>query len=190
MTRDDTVKELMDLFLTFARVGLFTFGGGYAMLPMLQNEVVEKKGWATHEEMLDYYAIGQCTPGVIAVNTATFIGFKRRGIIGGVFATAGVVFPSLVIISGITAFLKSISDFEAVTHAFSAIRVAVGVLILNSVIKISRLTMKNKLCAITALLAFLSAVVLSASPVIIVLAASLTGLFLPLLKPEKGKEGK
>lgn len=95
------LKELLTLFLTFAKVGVMTFGGGYAMLPILQREVVENKGWATDEELTDYFAIGQCTPGVIAVNTATFIGQKRRGILGGIVATLGVVFPSLVIIAAL-----------------------------------------------------------------------------------------
>ena len=89
----------LDLFLTFARIGGLTFGGGYAMLPMLQREVVEKRGWATEDELTDYYAIGQCTPGIIAVNTATFIGNKNKGILGGIVATLGVVFPSIVIIT-------------------------------------------------------------------------------------------
>lgn len=95
------LKELLTLFLTFAKVGVMTFGGGYAMLPILQREVVENKGWTTDEELTDYFAIGQCTPGVIAVNTATFIGQKRRGILGGIVATLGVVFPSLVIIAAL-----------------------------------------------------------------------------------------
>ena len=95
------LKEMLSLCLTFAKVGVMTFGGGYAMLPILQREVVENKGWATDEELTDYFAIGQCTPGVIAVNTATFIGQKRRGIIGGIVATLGVVFPSLIIIAAL-----------------------------------------------------------------------------------------
>ena len=99
------LRELLDLFLTFVRIGGLTFGGGYAMLPMLQREVVENKGWATEEELADYYAIGQCTPGVIAVNTATFIGNKRHGILGGIAATAGVIFPSLVIITLLAPYL-------------------------------------------------------------------------------------
>ena len=90
------MKELVYLFLLFARIGGLTFGGGYAMLPVLQRELVDNRGWATEEELADYYAIGQCTPGIIAVNTATFIGAKRKGIIGGIVATIGVVFPSMV----------------------------------------------------------------------------------------------
>ena len=101
------MKELIRMFLTFARIGGLTFGGGYAMLPMLQREVVEKHKWATEEELMDYYAIGQCTPGVIAVNTATFVGRSHRGVPGAIFATAGVVFPSFVIISIIAAVLAN-----------------------------------------------------------------------------------
>ena len=102
------MNEYLDLFGTFAKVGVMTFGGGYAMLPILQREVVEHKGWATEEELMDYFAIGQCTPGVIAVNTATFIGQKHRGWLGGIVATLGVVFPSLVIISILAGLLSLI----------------------------------------------------------------------------------
>ncbi|MEA4816009.1 MAG: chromate transporter [Lachnospiraceae bacterium] len=184
------MKELIDLFLTFARVGVFTFGGGYAMLPMLQKEIVENKGWATDEELIDYYAIGQCTPGVIAVNTATFIGLKRKGIIGGAFATLGVIFPSVVIICVIAAFLKKFSSVEVVQHAFAAIRVAVGVLILNSVVKMSKTTVKGVWGVFVALAAFLAVTAFSASPVIVVLAAAFLGIGLPLLKSlrKKGEE--
>ena len=102
----------LDLFLTFARVGVCTFGGGYAMLPVLQREVVEKKSWATEDELLDYYAVGQCTPGVIAVNTATFVGFRHKGNLGGIVATLGVVFPSILIIGLIAAFCGSLLKFS------------------------------------------------------------------------------
>ena len=103
------MRELWELFITFAKVGVMTFGGGYAMLPILQREVVENKGWATDEELTDYFAIGQCTPGVIAVNTATFIGQKKRGIVGGIFTTLGVVFPSVVIISLLAGVIEAFS---------------------------------------------------------------------------------
>ena len=112
----------LDLFLTFARVGGLTFGGGYAMLPILQREVVENKGWCTEEELTDYYAIGQCTPGIIAVNTATFIGTKTAGFWGSALATIGVVFPSLIIITVIAAFLRNFADNEYVIHAFAGLR--------------------------------------------------------------------
>ena len=128
-----SMKELFDLFLAFERIGALTFGGGYAMLPMLQKEVVDKYHWATEDELMDYYAIGQCTPGIIAVNTATFIGYKRRGLIGAAFSTLGMVFPSLVIITVIAAFIQNFAHIEAVQHAFAGIRVAVCVLILTAV---------------------------------------------------------
>ena len=110
------MNQLLDLFLTFARIGGLTFGGGYAMLPILQREVVEKRHWATEEELMDYYAIGQCTPGIIAVNTATFVGQGLAGSIGGIVATLGVVFPSLIIITIIAAFIQNFSDLAIVQN--------------------------------------------------------------------------
>lgn len=133
----------VDLFFTFAKVGVCTFGGGYAMLPILQREVVEKKGWATNEELTDYFAVGQCTPGIIAVNTATFIGYKYRGAAGGVIATLGLVFPSLVIITAIAAFLSNFADFPVVRHALAGINAAVVALIASSVVKLGKSTLKN-----------------------------------------------
>jgi len=137
------MNEYLDLFLTFARVGACTFGGGYAMLPILQREVVENKGWCTDEELTDYFAIGQCTPGVIAVNTSTFVGAKRKGVLGGVVATLGMVFPSLVIITVIAAFLRNFAHIPAVRHAFNGVRAAVVALIASSVIKLGKTTLKN-----------------------------------------------
>ena len=102
------MKKLIKLFLVFAKIGAVTFGGGYAMLPILQREISEKYNWASEEEILDYFAIGQCTPGVIAVNTATFVGYKQCGMLGGIFATLGVIFPSVVIITVLAAFISNI----------------------------------------------------------------------------------
>ena len=127
---------LIDLFLTFARIGVCTFGGGYAMLPILQRELVENKKWSTEDELADYYAVGQCTPGVIAVNTATFVGRGQAGIAGGIFATLGLVFPSLVIIMVIAAFLQNFMHISWVIHAFNGVRAGVVALILSSVIKL------------------------------------------------------
>ena len=114
-----------DMFVTFAKVGVMTFGGGYAMLPILQREVVEKKGWATEEELVDYFAIGQCTPGIIAVNTATFIGQKNKGVLGGIISTLGLVFPSLIIISLLAGVIYAFSHLVWVQHAFGGIRICV-----------------------------------------------------------------
>ena len=148
------LKELFDLFWTFAKMGAITFGGGYAMLPIIQKEIVEKKKWATETEVIDYYAVGQCTPGVIAVNTATFIGYKLKGIIGGIVATLGVVFPSLVIIMIIAAFLKNFAQFSIVQHAVGGIRVAVVALIISSVIKLWKSSVKNYIGILLAFSAF------------------------------------
>ncbi len=130
------MKQYLDLFFTFSKIGVCTFGGGYAMLPILQRELVDNKGWATEEELADYYAVGQCTPGVIAVNTATFVGYNRLGWLGGVVATLGVVFPCLVIIMAIAAFLSNFMHLPVVVHAFNGVRAGVVALILSSVLKL------------------------------------------------------
>ena len=169
---------LLDLFLTFAKVGVMTFGGGYAMLPILQREVVEKKGWATEEELMDYFAIGQCTPGIIAVNTATFIGQKNKGVLGGIFATLGVVFPSLVILSLLAGVIEAFSHIAWVQHAFGGIRICVCVLILDAVLKLLKKAVVDKwTLAIFALVA-LGGFFLDVSPILFVLAAGIAGIVL------------
>ena len=130
------MKPYVSLFFTFAKIGVCTFGGGYAMLPILQRELVDNKGWATEEELADYYAVGQCTPGVIAVNTATFVGYNRMGWLGGTVATLGVVFPCLVIIMAIAAFLSNFMHLDVVVHAFNGVRAGVVALIFSSVLKL------------------------------------------------------
>ena len=172
------MKELWSLFLTFAKVGVMTFGGGYAMLPILQREVVENKGWATDEELTDYFAIGQCTPGVIAVNTATFIGQKRAGIAGGIVATLGVVFPSLVIISILAGLITNFSDLTWVQNAFAGIQVCVCVLIFNAVSKLLKKSVVDKRTAVIFVLVLLGGVFLDLSPVWFVIGAALAGIVL------------
>ena len=167
---------LLDMFVTFAKVGVMTFGGGYAMLPILQREVVENKGWATEEELTDYYAIGQCTPGIIAVNTATFIGQKNKGIIGGIIATLGLVFPSLVIISLLAGVIEAFSHIEWVQHAFGGIQVCVCVLIINAVVKLYKKAVVDKLTFVLFLLVALGSYFLPISPVVFVVLAALTGI--------------
>lgn len=167
-----------DLFLTFAKVGVMTFGGGYAMLPILQREVVENKGWATEEELTDYFAIGQCTPGVIAVNTATFIGQKNKGIPGGILATLGVVFPSLVIISLLAGVITSFSHLAWVNHAFGGIRVCVCVLILNAVVNLFKKAVIDKPTMVIFLVVALGSFFTAISPVAFVLAAAVIGIAL------------
>lgn len=172
------MKELFNLFKAFTRIGTLTFGGGYAMLPMLEKEVVEQNKWATSEELLDYYAISQATPGVIAVNTATFVGYKIKGIPGALFATVGVVFPSFVIIMIIASFLKSFSKMVSVQHAFSGIRVAVAVLILNAIFELWKNSVVDKVGVIIFVATFIIGGFLNISPVYIVVSASILGIII------------
>ncbi|MCC8126452.1 MAG: chromate transporter [Clostridiales bacterium] len=172
------MNQLVDLFFTFARIGGLTFGGGYAMLPMLQKEVVEKRGWATENELMDYYAIGQCTPGVIAVNTATFVGQKTAGIAGGIVATLGVVFPSLVIITVIAAFIQNFSDLAIVQNAFAGIRICVCVLIFNAVIKLWKKAVIDKSTLALFILVLIGSTVTDLSPVVFVFIAGVVGILL------------
>ena len=169
------MKELFDLFLTFARVGGLTFGGGYAMLPMLQKEVVEKRHWATEEEIMDYYALGQCTPGIIAINVATFIGYKNRGVLGAIFSTAGMVFPSLIIITIIAAFLQNFAELPLVKNAFAGIRICVGVLVLNAVKTLWKKGVLDKATMAIAVVVFLGMILLDVSPVVFVIGSGVAG---------------
>ncbi|MBR1572331.1 MAG: chromate transporter [Lachnospiraceae bacterium] len=145
----------LDLFLTFARIGGFTFGGGYAMLPMIVKECVDKKGWATEDEIMDYFAIGQCTPGVIAVNTATFVGSKMAGPLGGVAATIGVISPCWVIITIIALFIRNFAQYEVVQHALAGITVAVLALVLNAVLKLGKKSVPSVAAGILCVIVFL-----------------------------------
>ena len=179
------MNEYLDLYLTFAKIGAFTFGGGYAMLPMVQKEVVEKKHWATDEEVMDYYAVGQCTPGVIFVNTATFIGYSRKGVLGGIIATLGVVTPSIIIISLIASVLQNFAEIEMVQHALHGIRIAVCILILNATVKLFKTGVKD----IFGIILFIIALVLTynsiVSTIVIVIASAILGITYQLIKAKK-----
>ena len=170
------MKELWELFKVFAQIGVLTFGGGYAMLPMIQEEIVDKRGWATDEEILDYYAIGQSTPGIISVNTATFIGYKRKGILGAIVATLGIVFPSIVIITVIAIFFDQFEHYQIVQHAFAGIRVAVAALILNAIISMWQNAIKDYLGIIIFLLSFAVVAFLDISPIWVVIISFLFGV--------------
>ena len=155
-----------------------TFGGGYAMLPILEREVVTNHGWTTSEQMLDYYAIGQCTPGVIAVNVSTFIGYRERGIMGAIVATLGVVFPSMLIITALASVLKMFQDNEYVRKAFAGIRVAVCALMISAVINLVKKAISNIPTAIVAVATLLLELLLGVSPVLIVVCAVAFGLIM------------
>ena len=172
---------LLKLFAGFARVGVLTFGGGYAMIPMLEREIVDRHGWATSEELMDYYAVGQCTPGVIAVNTATFIGYKTAGNLGGVVATLGVIFPSFVIITVIAGIIQNFADIPAVKSAFAGIRVCVCVLIFNSVLKLWKGAVKDKAALVLCLLVFTLSMFFNISPIVFVVFCAAAGILLTRL---------
>ncbi len=198
--------ELIKMFLTFTKIGVMTFGGGYAMLPILQREIVEKNGWATQEELTDYFAIGQCTPGIIAVNTATFIGHKRHGTIGGIVTTLGVVFPSLVIITLIAMFLTNFAEIPLVRNAIAGVNACVVALIASSVIKLGKSTLKNSpsvaifigILLFAAVGSFISfpdswwgnALDKLCSPVALIICAALVGLIIWLPEGRRGGGGK
>ena len=185
MNEKSKFQELWELFWTFAKMGVMTFGGGMAMLPILQREVVDSKGWATEEELTDYYAIGQCTPGIIAVNTASFIGYYKKGIPGAIVATAGVIAPSLVIILLIASLLTNFAEYPIVQHALSGIRIAVCVLIFQAVIKMFRSGVKDGF----GILVFGAALVCSyfsvLPTIVIVLMAGVCGVLMQLWNMRK-----
>lgn len=172
------MKLILDLFIAFAKVGVMTFGGGYAMIPILQREIIDNHHWAKEEEMMDYYAVAQCTPGIIAVNTATFIGHKVAGDIGGIVATLGVVFPSLIIISLLAGLINTFSDLAIVQHAFAGIRVCVIVLILNSVLKLGKAAIKDLPALIIFVLTLALSFFFNISPVILVVVCAAAGIIL------------
>ena len=181
------MKELLRLFGAFAKIGAFTFGGGYAMLPMLEKELVEKHGWVTEEDLADYFAIGQCTPGVIAVNTATFVGYKLKRIPGAIFATLGVIFPSMILILILAAFLSNFASFEVVKHAFAGIRVCVCVLIFSSVWKLGKKSLKNWITWVIFGAVFLLAAFSNIATAILVIATGLLGFFITLIRERRKK---
>ena len=169
---------LWELFLTFAKIGVMTFGGGMAMLPILEREIVQNKKWATEEELVDYFAIGQCTPGIIAVNTATFIGQKKKGVLGGIAATLGVVFPSLIIITVLAGLITNFAHLAWVQNAFAGIQVCVCVLIFNATVKLLKKSVVDKPTAAIFLAVLVGSAVMDVSPVWFILAAAVLGILL------------
>ena len=179
------MRILIELFISFMRIGGFTFGGGYAMLPLIQKEIVERRGWASEEEVLDYFTIGQITPGVIAVNTATFIGYKKAGVLGGVVATLGVIFPSIVIISIIAAVLTNFAELPVVIHAFNGIRACVCVLILIAVYNMGKKSVVDVFTALIFIATAVLTVLKVTSPVILVIVAGVVGVLFQLIKAKR-----
>jgi len=170
------VNELVRLFFAFSRIGAFTFGGGYAMLPLMNKELVEKNRWVSEGEMIDYFALSQCTPGVIAVNVATFVGAKVRGFSGALVATLGVIIPSFLIILVIASLLRNFMHLQIVVHAFNGIRVAVAVLLLNTVIGLLKSNIKNAVGVVILIIAFIYMLLHLASPIYLIAVIVISGL--------------
>lgn len=178
---------LWQLYVSFLKIGGLTFGGGLAMLPMLQREVIGKHKWVTEEELLDIYAIGQCTPGIIAINTASMIGYKRRGVIGSIVATLGEVTPSLVLITLLASILTQFEENALVQHAFGGIRVAVCALIAQSIITLYKKSIVDLPTLLLCLATVLGTVFLQLSPIVFVIVGILFGLGVQKLKRRKAE---
>lgn len=183
------MKEYLQIFWAFIKVGALTFGGGYAMLPILQRDIVEHNKWATDEEVMDYYAMAQCLPGIIMVNTSAFIGRHRKGTLGGVVAGFASALPSLVIITVIATFLTAFADYPIVQNAFAGIRACVVVLIANAVIKLWKSAMVDwKSIVIVFLPVFALSAFTGVSPILLVVAAALAGIIITVVSGKKGGE--
>lgn len=185
MNMIDKIKNLFNLYFSFAKIGTFTIGGGLAMMPMMQSELIEKRKWITDEELIDYYAVGQSTPGIVAVNVATFVGYKQMGIIGGIFATLGMVTPSLVIIMILASLINSINDFPIIQKALKGINVAVAALLTSTIINFMKKTIKKFTNAIFMMISFLLVFVFKLPSFWIILFALLIGVVLTYKEKKK-----
>jgi len=180
------VREFFELFWAFIVVGATTFGGGYAAVPVLEREMIKKRGWLTMDEVLDYYTIAQITPGIILVNIATFVGCKRKGIPGGVIATVSLVLPGVCLMLLISLFIKRFAEYAIVQRAFSGIRLAVCAIILDTTIKLFKGFWKDHKAVIISVIVFVLSAVFSVSPVFVIPVAGLAGF---LLYSPRGKGG-
>jgi chromate transporter len=176
------------LFWLFIIIGAGAFGGGYSMLPILERELIKKRGWITMDEVMDYYSLAQITPGVIAVNVSTFVGYKRKGIAGGIVATIGFIVPGVSLMIAASLFISHFAEYELVRNAFFGIRIAVGALILAALIKLVKGSFANIKTTILFIIAFVLSAVFSASPVLIILGAGLAGFFLFPVWRNKGNK--
>lgn len=170
------MKNLFALFITFCKIGGFTFGGGYAMLELMKVELCHRRQWCTETEIVDYFALSQCTPGAIAVNMATFVGRKIGGVLGGIFATLGVITPSFLIILLIAQFLKNFMQYEITGHIFGGIRIVVAVLVVNAVLNVGKSAVKDWFCVILAVVSCVLSFFFNLSPIYLVIAGACVGL--------------
>lgn len=171
-------REYLDLFCAFFKIGCVLFGGGYTVLPLIQREFSEKRQFATNEELSDYFALSQCTPGIIAVNVASFIGYKRQKSLGALVSALGIVLPSFIIITLIASLISRFNDIPIVAHAFAGIRIGVCVIILNTVIKLIKSGEKNAFYFIVFGISFLVGIIFNISPIIIILSCGVLGVII------------
>ena len=181
------LKKLFVLFLTFAKIGSITFGGGLTMLPLLTREIVEKRKWSTEQELLDYYAVGQCTPGIIAVNTATFIGYYQAGVLGGIFATLGMVTPSVIIITVVASVLQNFMDYPIVASALSGINAVVCALLAHTVITLAKKSLVNVISVILFIIGLIACFVFDVTPILLVIFGGIVGIVYSKIKEVKAK---
>lgn len=186
MKKELKQPSLWEIFIVFSKIGALTFGGGYAMLPIINKEAVERRGWITQEEVMDYYAVSQCLPGIIAINTAVFVGSKLRGKRGGIIAALGVTFPSLVIIMIIAAVLAPYMNNPIVQKAFIGVRVAVAALIIQSIATMWKKGVKDVFTAIIFAVAFALSALTNISTVLIIVCAVVVGIVIKVFA-RKGK---
>ena len=185
MDKANRFKTYVSLFASFFKIGLVTFGGGLAMLPILKRDLVDSKGWLTEDEILDYFAIGQSTPGIIAVNVATFVGYKRAGVIGSIFSTSGIVFPSLIIITLIAAFVSNFNELVWVQKALKGINVAVSVLLVKAVFSFGKKTVFDLCTFFIAALSFVLMFAFNVQGVWIVIGSALLGWIFQTIKSRR-----
>lgn len=173
---------LIDLYLTFFRIGILTFGGGLTMLPLLKYELVESKKWISEEKLLDCYAIGQCTPGIIAVNTATYVGYLKSGVFGGILATLGMVSPSVIIISLVALFMQNFMEVAIIQHALMGIRGAVCALMLNTVVSLAKKSLTSYVNVIICAAALVLALFTKIPTILIIILAGVSGVVIDRIK--------
>lgn len=181
------LKTILELYFTFCKIGFFTIGGGLAMLPILERELVERKKWVNTDELYDYFAISQSTPGIIAVNVATFCGYKRAGYLGGIIATFGVVTPSVIIISLLAGLINKFNDIEIIKKAFMGINVAVAANISYAAYKMAKKNCKNLLCFAIFILSFALVFILKVPVVAVLLSSIALGVIIYFVKLRKLK---
>jgi len=191
------MKEYIEIFLAFLKLGCITFGGGYAIVPVVDRELIKKRGWVTMDEVIEYYTIAQITPGLIAVNLSTFVGYKQKGPLGGILATVGFILPGVTFIAAIALLISNFAEIDAVKHAFTGIRIAVGALILDTVLKLMKGIFKDKIAIAIYIIVFVISVFPSGvipaflhSPVFLVPAAGLVGLIVYRQKKPTQPEGR